>query len=351
MALTPEAAAAAFLGDGATCAPFAGGHINASWLVRRGAERRFLQRINAHVFPDPRQVMANVTAVTAHVRACRAPVTCPVLLPTLSGRPWLEDGSGGIWRCTEYVDGEVKPTVGSAHDAREAAFAFGAFSRMLASYEGPPLPETIPGFHDTAARLRQLEQAVALDPLGRVAAARSDIEALRQRAPLADLLPPRMAAGALPCRLAHNDAKIANVLFDRASGHARWVVDLDTVMPGSLLHDFGDLVRSSVSRAAEDDALPTAEPELFEALAEGFLHGTGDTPTVTELELLESAGRLITFEQAVRFLTDHLQGDTYYRIARTGQNLERTRSQLALLESLEARSQEFRAAVARLSLR
>lgn len=349
MALTPEAAAAAFVGEGATCAPFAGGHINASWLVRHGTERRFLQRINADVFPVPRQVMANVTAVTAHMRACHGSVTCPALLPTLSGRPWLEDEFGDIWRCTEYVDAEVKPSVGSARDAREAAFAFGTFSRMLASYEGPPLPETIPGFHDTAARLRQFERAVAMDPLGRVAAVRADIEALRRRAPLADLLPPRMAAGAVPHRLAHNDAKIANVLFDRASGSARWVVDLDTVMPGSLLHDFGDLVRSSVSRSAEDGESPTAEPELFEALAEGFLSGLGETPTATELELLESAGRLITFEQAVRFLTDHLQGDTYYRIDRPGQNLRRARSQFALLESLEAQSPAYRVAVARLS--
>lgn len=349
MALTPEAAAAAFVGDGATCAPFAGGHINASWLVRRGAERGFLQRINAQVFPDPRQVMANVTVVTAHVRACHGPVTCPALLPTLAGRPWLEDESGDVWRCTEFVDAEVKPTVGSARDAREAAFAFGTFSRLLASYEGPPLPETIPGFHDTAARLRQFEQTVVTDPLGRVAAVRADIEALQQRAPLADLLPPRQAAGSVPCRLAHNDAKIANVLFDRASGRAGWVVDLDTVMPGSLLHDFGDLVRSSVSRAAEDAASPEAEPELFEALAEGFLRGMGDTPTVIELGLLESAGRLITYEQAVRFLTDHLQGDTYYRIDRPGQNLQRARSQLALLRSLESHAEAFRASVERLA--
>jgi aminoglycoside phosphotransferase (APT) family kinase protein len=351
VALTPEAAAAAFVGEGATCAPLAGGHINDSWLVRRGAERCFLQRINARVFRDPRQVVRNVTAVTAHVRACREPVTCPLLLPTRTGRPWLEDEDGGIWRCMEYVDAEVKPIVGSAHDAREAALAFGAFSRMMASYAGPPLPETIPGFHDTAARLRQLEQAVTMDPLGRAAAARSDIEALRQRAPLTGLLPSRMAAGTVPCRLAHNDAKIANVLFDRTTGRARWVVDLDTVMPGSLLHDFGDLVRSSVTRAAEDDSSPQAEPELFEALAEGFLLGAGDAPTVTELALLESAGRLITFEQAARFLTDHLQGDTYYRIDRPGQNLERARSQLALLESLEAQSGAFRAAVERLSHR
>jgi Ser/Thr protein kinase RdoA (MazF antagonist) len=351
VALTPEAAARHFTGEGATCTPFAGGHINASWVVHHGTERHFLQRINAQVFPDPRQVMASVTAVTAHVRACRGPVTSPALRPTRTGRPWLEDESGEVWRCLEYVDAHARPTVDSARDAREVAFAFGAFSQLLASYEGPALPATIPGFHDTALRLRQFERAMALDPIERVVAARAEIVALRERASLADLLPALMATGAVPCRLAHNDAKIANVLFDVVSGDARWVVDLDTVMPGSLLHDFGDLVRSSVSRAAEDAASPVAEPALFEALAEGFLQGVGGTLTATEMEMLESAGRLITFEQAVRFLTDHLLGDTYYRIERPGQNLERARSQLALLASLEAQSPAFRATVARLSRR
>jgi N-acetylhexosamine 1-kinase len=348
VALTPEAAAAAFVGEGAICEPFAGGHINASYVVRLGAQRRFLQRINAHVFPDPRQVMANVTAVTAHVRSCRGPVTSPALLSTLAGQPWLEDADGDLWRCTEFVDGAPKATVDSADEARAAGFAFGAFARMLACYEGPPLPETIPGFHDTARRVQQLERAVAEDRVGRLDEVRDEVDQLRRRATLADLLPPGLATGEVPCRLAHNDAKIANVLFDRP-GRARWVVDLDTVMPGSPLHDFGDLVRSSVSRAAEDAAAPSAEPELFAGLAEGFLQGVGDALAPAERELLESAGRLLTFEQAVRFLTDHLDGDTYYRIARPGQNLERARSQLALLRSLEEHSRMFRDTIRRLA--
>jgi N-acetylhexosamine 1-kinase len=349
VALSPEAAAEAFVGAGAKCEPFAGGHINASYVLHLGAERRFLQRVNASVFPDPRQVMANVAAVTAHVRASAGPVTTPALLPTRDGLPWLEDSAGHVWRCTEFVAGEVKGTVQSADDARAAGFAFGAFARMLASYDGLPLPETIPGFHDSARRLQQLERVAAADRLGRLAAACDEVEELRQRAALADLLPRRMASGEVPCRLAHNDAKITNVLFDRSTGRARWVVDLDTVMPGSLLHDFGDLVRSSVTRAEEDEALPRAEPALFEGLAEGFLLGVATTLTTAELELLECAGRLITYEQAVRFLTDHLDGDGYYRIARPGHNLDRARSQLALLRSLEAHSDVFRDTVRRLA--
>ena len=351
MALRPEAAAAAFVGEGAVCEPLATGHINASYVVRCGAERVFLQCINAQVFPEPRQVMANVLLMTTHVRRNAGPITSPALLPTRAGSPWLEDDSGQIWRCMEFVDGKAKLAVESADDAHAAGLAFGAFARMLASYDGPPLVETIPGFHDTAQRLKQLERAIVADGAGRVAASGEEIESLRRRADLADLLATRLATGALPCRLAHNDAKIANVLFDPATGRARWVVDLDTVMPGSLLHDFGDLVRSSVSRTAEDAAAPAAEPALFAALAEGFLDGAGDTATVAELALLESAGRLITFEQAIRFLTDHLGGDTYYRIERPGQNLDRARGQLALLQSLERQSAAFNDIILRLVAR
>ena len=351
MALTPAAAAAAFVGEGAVCEPLATGHIHASYVVRCGAERYFLQRINSQVFSEPRQVMANVLLVTAHVRRSNGSITSPALLPTRAGSPWLEDGSGQIWRCMEFVDGKAKLVVESADDAHAAGLAFGAFARLLASYDGPPLAETIPGFHDTAHRLKQLERAIVADRAGRVAGSREEIESLRARAGLADLLATRRATGAVPCRLAHNDAKIANVLFDSATGHARWVVDLDTVMPGSLLHDFGDLVRSSVSRCSEDAAAPAAEPVLFAALAEGFLDGVGDTATEAELALLEGAGRLITFEQAIRFLADHLDGDTYYRIERAGQNLDRARGQLALLQSLERQSAAFSDIILRLVAR
>ena len=170
MALRPEAAAAAFVGEGAVCEPLATGHINASYVVRCGAERVFLQCINAQVFPEPRQVMANVLLVTTHVRRNAGPITSPALLPTRAGSPWHEDDSGQIWRCMEFVDGKAKLAVESADDAHAAGLAFGAFARMLASYDGPALVETIPGFHDTAQRLKQLERAIVADGAGRVAA-------------------------------------------------------------------------------------------------------------------------------------------------------------------------------------
>jgi len=349
VALTAERAAAAFVGAGAQCTPHAGGHINTSFLVRRDAHCFFLQRINRDVFPDPRGVMRNVAAVTTHVRSVDRAVTVPALLPTLDGRPWLEDETGDVWRCAEFVDGIARSNVGSADHAFEAAYAFGALARALASYEGPPLRETIPGFHDTAARVAQLEATMAVDPVGRLTTARHEVDELLGRRALASVLSSRLASGEIPTRLAHNDAKIANVLFDRATGRARWVVDLDTVMPGSLLHDFGDLVRSSASRAPEDAAANVAEAELFEGLAAGFLRGAGGMLAPAELELLETAGRLITYEQAVRFLVDHLQGDRYYRVTRPAQNLDRARAQLALLRSLEQQTAGFAAIVSRIA--
>jgi N-acetylhexosamine 1-kinase len=173
------------------------------------------------------------------------------------------------------------------------------------------------------------------------------VHELLSRRALARAIVPGLTAGTVSRRLVHNDAKIANVLFDPVSGRARWVVDLDTVMPGSVLHDFGDLVRSSVAPVPEDAPDQAADPDLFEALATGFLRGAGDALAPGEVELLETAGRLITYEQAVRFLTDHLAGDRYYRVATPGHNLVRARAQLALLRSLERQAATMAAIVAR----
>jgi aminoglycoside phosphotransferase (APT) family kinase protein len=209
------------------------------------------------------------------------------------------------------------------------------------------LTETIPGFHDTAARFERLEQAVRKDVRRRVAGARLQIELAMNQRPLADVLPPLLRSGAVPIRIAHNDAKLANVLFDEQTGEPLCVVDLDTVMPGSALYDFGDLIRSvtSPTREDEEDLLQVGvRVPLFEALARGYIETAGAVLTPAERGHLVFAGRLITLEQAVRFLTDHLEGDRYYRIARPEHNLVRARTQLRLYESLtrgEAELQEI----------
>lgn len=320
--------------------PIPGGHINDTYKIDTrhsdGTRRGYLlQRLNTHVFPRPDLVMENVGRIARHLAQWAA--RYPALIRSLEDGDSITDAAGGVWRMFVHIDGaRVRDHVESTADARGVGRAFGEFLRLLA-HDGPPLHETIPGFHDTRARFARLEAAVSADRLHRAAESREAIDAVFRERALADVLPPLMASGAVPLRPVHNDAKIANVLFDEATGDPLCVIDWDTVMPGSALHDFGDLVRASVSPTAEDE--PDASKvyvrqELFRALVEGYLDAARDVLTSEEVRLLGFAGRLITLEQAVRFLTDHLEGDHYYRIARPGHNLIRCRSQVALLRSL-----------------
>jgi len=317
-----------------------GGHINDTYRIETrqsdGTRRGYLlQRLNAHVFTRPELVMENVARVARHL--ARRSTRYPALVPSRESGDWVTDTAGRVWRMFVHIDGaRVREHVQTPADARGAGRAFGEFLRLLAD-DGPSLHETIPGFHDTSARFARLDAAIQADGVHRVAEARSEVDAVMADRALADMLPPLIAAGTVSLRPVHNDAKIANVLFDAASGDPWCVIDWDTVMPGSALHDFGDLVRSSVSPTAEDETdLSTVgvRSELFAALARGYLESAGDVLTAHEVRLLGFAGRLITLEQAVRFLTDHLEGDRYYRIARPGHNLIRCRAQLALLRSL-----------------
>jgi Ser/Thr protein kinase RdoA (MazF antagonist) len=294
--------------------------------------------------------MQNIETVLAGAAAGPATdIRLPVLQCTPEGDGWVHDAAGELWRCWEVMPGlRSTAKVGSALDAREAGRAFGAFTRMATTLDAGTLAETTTGFHDTPARLARLEASIARDVRGRVDGAREEIAlALRYRA-LAPLLVTPLQSGAIPTRVTHNDAKIANVLFEAATGRAAMVIDLDTVMPGTPLFDFGDLVRSSVSRAAEDATDLTqveAEPQLYAAVLEGYLAGTGGLLTPMERSLLEPAGRVITWEQAIRFLTDYLDGDTYFATSHRDHNLERARAQLALLGSLDGHREEFEALV------
>ncbi len=343
------------------------GHINVSWIVsvrapdrpHAGTPARYLlQRLNEHVFPEPARVMENVDRVTRHLAAALAREGAAEperralrLVHTRAGAPWHRDGGGGAWRVYPFVAGAtVREHVTTRQQALEAARAFGTLQRLLATYDGPRLHETIPGFHDTAARVAALERAVAADRAGRAAETRTEVAATRARRDLATVLPPLLASGAVPERIAHNDAKSSNVLLDERTGEALCVVDLDTVMPGSALYDFGDLVRSASSPTREDEAdlrRVGARREMFDGLVHGFLAGAGPALTAAERDHLVAAGLVITFEQAVRFLTDHLEGDRYFRVACPGHNLVRCRAQLALLESLEAQREVFEGVVRR----
>ncbi len=337
-----------------------GGHINRSYRVGVMGEDQpqwyLLQRLNPDVFPNPVAVMENVSRVLSHLASRRRERDTGrfvlTLVPTNTGGAWIQDAGGACWRMFAYLTGtHVRERADSPGTVREAAHAFGEFISLLSDYDGAPLHETIAGFHDTEARFVRLEQAVTADTAGRVAAARAEIDAVLAQLPVARVIPALLASGEIPRRIVHNDAKLANVLLDDHTGQARCVVDLDTVMPGSALHDFGDMVRSMTSPTMEDEADLLAvgvRYELFEAVAGGFLEAAGHLLTPAEREHLVLAGRVITLEQAARFLTDYLDGDRYYGDAHGDQNLRRTRTQLRLFESLTHAEDDLRRIVRRL---
>ncbi len=333
------------------------GHINDTFLVELegggGRARLVLQRLNAQVFADPVAVMGNVERVLDHLHrkldglaATERARRILTLLRTQDGAAFAHDAEGEVWRAYEFIAG-AHPCTGRSGpaEAQRAARAFGEFLRLLADLDGPPLLETIPGFHDTPRRLAALGAAVKRDAAGRVAGCRAEIDFALAREPLASALLRLRDDGLLFQRITHNDTKLDNVLLDDATGEALAVLDLDTVMPGLVLADFGDLVRTGATSAVEDDpeaANQEVRPELFEALARGFLAGTGDLLSGVEVEHLAVAGQVITYEAGVRFLTDHLEGDAYFRTHRPGHNLDRCRAQLARLASLERQEDTLR---------
>lgn len=327
---------------------YATGHIHDSFVVSARSGRWLLQRMNTHVFAQPERVMQNIAAVTTHLaRALAREGTTGSERRVLRAAPirgggWLaRDEEGGRWRAFAFIEHAVTHEIAATAELAEvAAEAFGRFQRLLADYDGPPLYETIRGFHDTPARLQALDRAVAVDVSGRGrdAAAEIAFAGAAERRRMAGALVEAQARGALPRRIAHHDAKISNILFDDDGGEALCVVDLDTTMPGLSLYDLGDLVRSMASSAAEDDPDPArvvAEPGRVAAIVRGYLRGAGPLLDADERAMIPVAARVIAFEQGVRFLTDHLDGDRYYRCTRPGQNLDRCRTQFALLASLE----------------
>jgi hypothetical protein len=341
-----EAAAGAFDIDGefTSAAPYGSGHINDSYCAvfqRNGATSRYLlQRINHQIFKDPVILMQNIERVTAHLAAQVAghPDRNRRVLTLISTRadgPLHIDADGNYWRAYRFIENATTyNSVESPDQAYQAARAFGEFQRMLADLPAPRLHDTIPDFHHTPRRFAALERAISADVAGRANLAGPEIEFALARKPLSRVL----LDAALPERVTHNDTKINNVLLDDATGEGTCVIDLDTVMPGLAAFDFGDMVRTATCTAPEDErdlSRVNMQFPLFEALARGYLSTAGEFLTGAEKEHLAVAGQVITFEIGVRFLTDYLSGDTYFKVHRQGHNLERCRSQFKLLESIE----------------
>ena len=333
-----------FHGSLSSIVPHGNGHINDTFLVTgqaAGAPSRYiLQHINRHVFRDPIAVMQNIERVTAHLAAQAqskpgAARRTLSLIPTRDGRNWHVDPENETWRAYRFIpNARTYDIVSSPEQAYQAAHAFGRFQQQLATLPAPRLHETIPDFHHTPKRFAALERAISADVSNRAAQSKAEIDFALAHSSITGVL----LSANLPERITHNDTKFNNVLLDDRTQEAICVIDLDTVMPGLALYDFGDMVRTTTSPAAEDEQdLSKVQMQfpMFEALVRGYLDSTAEFLTTAETERLVFSGSLIAFETGIRFLTDHLSGDTYFKVHRPGHNLDRCRTQFRLVESIE----------------
>lgn len=346
----------AFEGEPETCVPFGSGHINDTYRVAcrtdEGEKYYVLQRMNHSVFQNPEALMENISSVTAWLQReiianggdeKREALT---LVPTKEGNPFYVDQEGEYWRVFLLIENaSCYDTVEKAEDFYQSAVAFGRFQRMLADYPAATLHEIIPNFHNTVDRLRRFEAALDADPCGRAADVEKEVQFVLERRELAHYLCDRQADGRLPLRVTHNDTKLNNVMIDDETGKAICVVDLDTVMPGLSANDFGDSIRFGANTAAEDErdlSLVSCSMELYEQYVKGYIEGCADALTPEELDALPMGALLMTYECGMRFLTDYLEGDHYFKIHREGHNLDRARSQFALLADMEKKLPQMR---------
>jgi hypothetical protein len=334
--------------------PYGSGHINDTYCAvydQGGSTVRYIhQRINHNIFKNPVALMENVQRVTAHIGGklagerdrTRKTLT---LIPTHDGQCFHKDSEGNYWRTYIFIEkARTYDAIESAKQAFEAAKSFGRFQRMLADLPAPRLHDTIPDFHHTPKRFAALERAIEADAVNRARLAKPEIEfALRHKA-MTSLLIDLQRQGKIPERTTHNDTKLNNVMLDDATQEGICVIDLDTVMPGLALYDFGDMVRTSTSPAKEDErdlSKVTMQFPMFEALVRGYLSTAGEFLNQTEKQHLAFAGKLITFEIGIRFLADYLAGDTYFKVHREGHNLDRCRTQFKLVESIEQQEEQM----------
>ena len=345
-------------------ASFGSGHINDTYRLdytARGDRHSYvLQRINTAIFRDPDRLMENILRVTQHQRTKLVESGADEIhrrvleyLPARSGRYCHIDPEGSCWRLSRLVERtHTRDIIESPEQAFFTAAAFARFQQTLVDLPGGRLHETIPNFHNTALRFADFERAVQEDRAGRAVHSREDIDFALQRRRIAPVLVDLMRQGAVPERVTHNDTKLNNILLDDASGEALCIIDLDTVMPGSALYDFGDMVRSSACTAAEDEAdltLVGVEMKMFEALAQGYLSVARAFLNPAEIDHLAFSGKLITFEQGIRFLGDYLNGDTYYKVKYPEHNLVRARNQFRLAASIEEHEKEMTELVHRIT--
>lgn len=345
-------------GEYGTAQALNNGHINTTYHLcfneADGAREEYVvQKINTNVFKDPDALMQNIVGVTTHLQKKIAARGGDVrretlnFLPAASGKYYVRDDAGDCWRCYRHVGGVYTcNTIDSETVFYNAGEAFGAFQNELADYPGETLAETIPNFHNTVSRFADFERAVEEDVAGRAASAKEEIAFYRAREKDAHVLLDLLDKGDLPVRVTHNDTKLNNILFDEKTNKGICIIDLDTVMPGLALYDFGDSIRFGANTASEDEkdvSKVSLSLPLYEAYTRGYLGAAGASLTACEIEYLPFSAKLMTYECGMRFLTDYLNGDTYFKIAYPEHNLVRCRTQLALVRDMEQKADEMAA--------
>ncbi len=340
--------------------PYGNGHINDTFLLiyelPEGEKKQYiLQRMNHTIFKNPVQLMENVVNVTEYLRkgilAAGGNPDRETLnvVKTKDGGIYYEDSAHNYWRMFLFIENTVcLEMVENAKDFYDSAAAFGNFQRMLANYPAQTLHETIPNFHNTPSRFLDFKRAVEKDVMGRAKLAEKEIAFALSREGEASALTELLEKGELPLRVTHNDTKLNNILFDADTKKALCVIDLDTVMPGLSLYDYGDSIRFGASTGAEDEkdlSKISLDLSLFEAFTKGFIEGCGGSLTDKEIEMLPMGAKLMTYECGIRFLADFLEGDVYFKIHREGHNLDRARTQFKLVADMEAKWKEMAAIV------
>ena len=331
---------------------YGNGHINDTYLLTfqisgMGNIKVILQKMNKDVFKQPTELMENVMGVTAYLREQiiknggdpeRETLN---VIPAYDGKPYYRDSYGDYWRSYKFItDATSYDVVEKPEHFYQSAVAFGNFQCMLADYPADTLNETIVGFHDTRARFGVFKKAVEEDILGRAASVKEEIQFVLDREDVANYFSELQDKGELPLRVTHNDTKLNNIMIDNKTGKGICVIDLDTVMPGLAMNDFGDSIRFGASTAAEDErdlSKVSCSMDLFDLYAKGFIEGCAGRLTSKEIELLPMGAKVMTFECGMRFLTDYLQGDRYFKIHREGHNLDRCRTQFKLVADMETK--------------
>ena len=335
------------------------GHINDTYCVLCQPQegdciRYILQGLSQAAFPDQDVVMDNFEKITTFLRqkltdlgedASRGTLS---LIPTTDGKSYYTDANGRAWRLMPYIEG-----TDCIQQATETLFAasgraFGRFQALLGDFPVDTLKETIVKFHDTEDRFRKFRAALAKDPLGRAKDVQSEIDFVLAREEDCGVLQSALRAGILPLRVTHNDTKLNNVLFDRATGEGICVIDLDTTMPGLSVNDFGDSIRFGANHSAEDEkdlSKVNFDIHLYEIYARSFIEGARGGLTEAEHEYLPWGARLMTLECGIRFLTDYLSGDTYFHIRYPEQNFDRCRTQFKLVKDMEEQFEEMHAVI------